>query len=88
MLLCACMLLNSVSDLSYAMEHITNQMFEDISTRAWFYDSVKESVKENIFSGTSKDTFSTNYSMTRAMYVTIMGRISQVDNNRGGWPTW
>ena len=82
------MLLNSVSDLSYAMEHITNQMFEDVSTIDWFYDSVKEPVKENIFSVTSKDTFSPNDSMIRAMYVTIMSRISQVDNNRWEWPTW
>lgn len=81
MLLCACMLFNSASDLSYAIEQLTSEMFQDVSKSDWYYDSVKESVKENIFSGTSIDTFSPNDSMTRAMYVTIMGRIAQVENS-------
>ena len=81
MLLCLSMLLNSVSNLSYAMENFNNEMFKDVSPSDWFYESVKESVENNIFSGTGKDTFSPNDFLTRAMYVTIIGRIAQVDNN-------
>jgi uncharacterized repeat protein (TIGR02543 family) len=75
------MVLNSLSTLTYATEKSTNQIFKDVSPDDWFYESVIQSVNENIFSGISKDTFSPNESMTRAMYVTIMGRIAQVDNN-------
>lgn len=81
MLLCACMVFNSVSTLAYATEQGTNQIFKDVSPNNWFYNSVMQSANENIFSGINKDTFSPNDSMTRAMYVTIMGRIAQVDKN-------
>lgn len=79
MLLCVCMVFNSGATMAYAAEQSTNPYFKDVSPDDWFYESVMESFNENIFSGTSIDTFSPKESMTRAMYVTIMGHMAQFD---------
>src|SRR5665647_141517 len=81
LLLCVCMVFSSVPTLAFATNQSDNQIFKDVSPNNWFYDSVMQSVNSNIFSGITNDTFSPNESMTRAMYVTIMGRIAQVANN-------
>jgi hypothetical protein len=76
-----CLIFNSATTFAYATEQNNNQIFKDVSPKDWFYESVVQSVNENIFFGTNKDIFSPNDSMTRAMYVTIMGRIAQMDAN-------
>ncbi|MGE5473290.1 MAG: InlB B-repeat-containing protein [Ignavibacteriales bacterium] len=59
-----------------ASQQITN--FKDVSQSDWYYNSVKYALEHNIFNGTGNDTFSPNGTMTRGMYVTIMGRIAGV----------
>jgi uncharacterized repeat protein (TIGR02543 family) len=75
------MVISSVPTLAFGSVQNNRQIFKDVSPNNWFYDSVMQSVNSNIFSGITSDTFSPNEPMTRAMYVTIMGRIAQVDNN-------
>ena len=82
MLLCLSIILSPVAELAYALQAYNSVTFNDVSTSDWFYESVREAVNENIFSGITKDYFHPHGSMTRAMYVTIMGRIAQLDNNR------
>jgi uncharacterized repeat protein (TIGR02543 family) len=53
--------------------------FKDVRSTDWFYDAVQYAQQNGIFSGTSKDMFSPRGTMTRAMYVTVLGRIAGVD---------
>ncbi|MBN2221925.1 MAG: S-layer homology domain-containing protein, partial [Vallitaleaceae bacterium] len=78
-LLSVCIVFSSLSISIYATENTNNQMFKDVSPKDWFYEAVHQAVKENLFTGTSMDSFSPNSSITRGMYVTILGRIAQID---------
>ena len=53
--------------------------FQDVSPTDWFYDAVGYVQKNEIFSGTSAGIFSPQGTMTRAMYVTALGRMAGVD---------
>lgn len=53
--------------------------FTDVSENDWFYDEVLYAKEHNLFSGTSNSAFSPNDTMTRAMYVTVIGRMEGVD---------
>lgn len=52
--------------------------FTDINEDDWFYNWVEEAYKLNIIKGTSENTFSPYSPMTRAMFVTVLGRIEGV----------
>ena len=53
--------------------------FADVKETDWFYQSVMYALQNNIFKGTSDTSFSPEGSMTRAMFVTIMGRIAEIN---------
>lgn len=53
--------------------------FQDVRPTDWFYDAVEYVQKNGIFSGTGVGTFSPQSTMTRAMYVTALGRMAGVD---------
>lgn len=53
--------------------------FSDVSDNAWYTEAVNYAVENGLFSGTSSTTFSPNASMTRAMFVTVLGRMSGLD---------
>ncbi|WP_179090274.1 InlB B-repeat-containing protein [Paenibacillus sp. FSL H8-0548] len=53
--------------------------FQDVSPMDWFYDAAVYVQKNGIFNGTGVDTFSPQGTMTRAMYVTALGRMAGVD---------
>lgn len=57
--------------------------FIDVHEKDWFYDAVEYAVRNGYFNGTSATTFSPNEPMTRAMFVTVLGRMAgvKVDNN-------
>ncbi len=70
--------------------------FRDVKTGAWYYDTVKYVYEKGIMNGTSDTTFDPNGKMTRAMFVTILGRLSgveqtiteaftDVDPKKGSW---
>lgn len=60
--------------------------FTDVSRTDWFYDAVAFVVENGYFNGTSATTFSPDSPMTRAMFVTVLGRLAgvDVDNNATG----
>ena len=58
-----------------AKEMKTAKKFIDIKKQDWYFNAVDYAVKENLFSGTSAYTFSPKNSMTRAMFVTVLGRL-------------
>jgi len=66
----------------------TLNKFTDIDTGATYYDAVSYVVGEGLFNGTSDKTFSPNASMTRAMFVTVLGRLSKADVTKYATPTF
>ena len=60
--------------------------FIDISKTAWYYESVKYVVEQNLFSGVSQKMFAPNDTMTRAMLMTVLARMDGQDVTGG--TTW
>ncbi|MBR5329499.1 MAG: S-layer homology domain-containing protein [Firmicutes bacterium] len=55
--------------------------FTDVKETDWYYSSVMYVYENEYFKGTSDTTFEPNESMTRGMFVTVLGRIAGVDEN-------
>jgi len=53
--------------------------FSDVPVGAWYYDAVHYVAEAGLFAGTSTTTFSPNTGMTRAMFVTVLGRLAGAD---------
>ncbi|WEK54567.1 MAG: InlB B-repeat-containing protein [Candidatus Cohnella colombiensis] len=53
--------------------------FKDVSPTDWFYDAAIYVQQNGIFSGTGGGLFSPKGTLTRAMYVTALGRMAGVD---------
>lgn len=58
-----------------------SKQFKDISKEAWYYNGVDFSFNSNLFVGTTENTFSPEQNMSRAMFVTVLGRLSGVTVN-------
>lgn len=52
--------------------------FSDVAGDAWCANAVAYAVQNGLFNGTSAGTFSPNGSMTRGMFVTVLGRLDGV----------
>ena len=57
------------------------EQFSDVKARDWFYDAVEYAVSNGLFHGTGETTFSPEQSMTRGMFVTVLGRKSNVEQS-------
>lgn len=55
--------------------------FTDVHPEDWYYDAVNFATSNHLFNGTSAMTFSPSQSMTRGMFVTVLGRMAEVDTN-------
>lgn len=72
---------------SFLVTHISEEAaytewncpFTDLTKNDGFFNSVCYVYENGLFQGTSGTTFSPNASMTRAMFVTVLGRFSGVD---------
>lgn len=58
---------------------ICNLPFNDVSSSQWYYLNVAQVYEHGIFEGTSSTTFSPAANMTRADFVTVLGRLSEAD---------
>ncbi len=56
--------------------------FTDVPTNAWYYEPVTYMASNGYMSGTGDNKFSPNQTTTRAMFVTVLGRIANVDQNQ------
>ena len=70
----------------YAPESQTTQItltsgFTDVPPDAWYYDAVSYTVEAGLFNGTSATAFSPNGGMTRAMFVTVLGRMAGINTD-------
>ena len=55
--------------------------FRDVSDGDWFSEAVDYVVSHGIFNGTSDSTFDPDGGMTRAMMVTVLGRVALIDED-------
>ena len=91
LLLALCMVISLVPTSVFAVTGMQDPYvelanpFRDVRETDWFYDSVQYARVNGLFGGTSSDTFSPNGTMTRGMFVTVLGRLAGVDpaNYRG-----
>lgn len=60
-----------------------SKKFTDVPADNWAADAVSFSSARELFSGTSKDTFSPNTPMTRAMMMTVLARLDGEDTSGG-----
>ena len=56
-----------------------NTSFTDVKKTAYYYDAVSFAVKKGLFNGTTSTTFSPDTGMTRAMFITALGRANGVN---------
>ena len=78
LLLIAVLLVSFVGPASAA----SASQFTDVNPSAWYYDAVDYVAKNGLFAGTTTTTFSPNASMTRGMFVTVLGRLAKADTNK------
>ncbi len=53
--------------------------FTDVDSDDWFYEPVSYVVEKGLYNGISSTSFSPNSSMTRGMFITVLGRYAGVD---------
>ncbi len=53
--------------------------FADVSSGAWYYDAVSYVVSKGLFNGMNSTTFAPKGTMTRGMFLTVLGRYAGVD---------
>lgn len=58
----------------------------DVSEDNWFYDDVAYVLGNGLFKGMSATTFGANEPMTRAQFVTVLGRYAGVEDSSAAYP--
>lgn len=56
------------------------ERFKDIWENSWFYKAIKDMINRGLMIGTSATTFSPNEPMTRAMFVTVLSRLADINS--------
>lgn len=73
MILCLCL----ITKTSATQESPSG--FTDVPAGAWYYDALEYATMNGFISGTSKTSFSPSAPMSRAQFVTILGRVASAD---------
>jgi len=55
-------------------------VFTDVNTSLWYKNAVEYSVANNLFAGTSDTTWEPDTALSRAMFVTVLGKYSGIEN--------
>ena len=67
-----------------AIPTLTGKNFEkitDVHADDWFYEYVKKSYEDGLFTGTSDTTFEPNANLTRGMFITVLSRFDKADTS-------
>lgn len=62
-----------------------SEPFNDVKESDWYYESVKYAVENGIFKGVGDNSFSPDGTMTRGMFVTVLGRIAEIQASDYPW---
>ena len=57
-------------------EAVESSGFTDVSGEDWFYGYVVQAVEKKLFEGVGEDRFDPSGTMSRAMFVTVIGRMA------------
>ena len=79
-LLSAVLIALGANSLSASAEEYSG--FDDVSETAWYGPAVRYVTEQQLFRGTGDRCFSPEASMTRGMFVTVLGRLAGVDPTR------
>ena len=67
-------------------DNLAGGKFSDVPVSSWCYKYVESVYKQGLFSGTGETIFEPNANMTRAMFVTVLGRLAeQMGENVSGY---
>lgn len=81
LLLAAVMCLSVLSTgIARAEESTDADSFNDVLPGQWYYAAIEYVVENGYFNGVSEDSFAPNDPMTRAMFVTVLGRFAGVED--------
>ena len=67
---------NANHTISASFKSTAQIPFTDVKSDAWFYDAVSFAYANRLFNGTSETTFAPDTTMTRGMFVTVLGRFA------------
>ena len=70
---------NGAADDTAAKTGRTAEQFTDVASDSWYAAAVRYVCANGFFNGTSATTFEPEGNMTRAMFVTVLGRMAGVD---------
>ena len=65
--------------LRYAPKYFVRYGYLDVSVNDWFYAAVMFTVDRQLFSGVTETEFGPDAPVTRAMFVTVLGRLGEAD---------
>ncbi|HMM06639.1 MAG TPA: InlB B-repeat-containing protein [Clostridiales bacterium] len=65
---------NIASNHTISATFVWNNPYGDVSSSAWYYNSVRKVTQWGLFTGTSSSLFSPDAAMTRAMFVSVLYR--------------
>ncbi len=68
-------------EITAAFEHYSSTRYDDVRTDHWAYVAVEFVSDRGYFLGTTESLFSPNKTMTRGMFVTVLGRMAEVDTS-------
>lgn len=77
-ILLTCLLIVSTIPLSASAK---DSDFSDVPAGSWYADAVTYMAQNGYISGTGNNQFSPGSTTTRAMFVTILGRVAKIDTN-------
>ena len=69
--------------ISASFVEIVDIPFTDVKSNEWYTSAINHVYKNGLFSGTSTTTFTPAGTMTRAMFVTVMGRMAGQSSTLG-----
>lgn len=82
LLLCVCMIIQLLPVTALAAQRETDlasHSFQDVAAGSWYEEAVQYVYENGIFSGTGETTFGPEGTMTRGMFVTVLGRMAGAD---------
>ncbi len=60
--------------------------FTDVSSKAWYYGAIEYCYKNDIMTGVDAEHFAPNATLTRAQFVTLLGRLHGITDDSGTLP--
>lgn len=83
-LLCAVVALLLVAVVPMSAMAVWFNPFKDVKTGDWYYEAVQYVNSKGLFNGTGTNEFSPGDSMTRGMFVTVLGKANKLDTSAYG----